>query len=125
MISKVEISSIVSLIKDFDYEMLDDAEWERFRNCDPTDEKQMLEIFNQTIVSSYETMDVQSQVLIRDGLSFILSSTGFDYKRILNMVEMPFEPIDDPRLFFSTLWYALFKSRFQSTDASYGNLGQP
>lgn len=112
MTKKIDISAIITLIKDFDYEMLNDSEWDELKEVDPSNEDQMLEIFNRIIVPEYEAMDGLSQRLIKSSLAAVLSSSGFDYQQILRAVEMPFEPIEEPRKFFSTLWFALFREHF-------------
>lgn len=112
MSGKLDISAVVSLIKDFDTEMLTDQEWDRLKEVDPSQEEQILGAFQEFIVSGYEAMDSKSKSLIKDSLQGILSSPGFDYSSILNSVEMPFEPIDNPRDFFLLLWFAIFGKRF-------------
>ena len=110
--NRIDVSAIITLIKYFDYEMLDDAAWDDLREIDPSDEEQMLNIFNKITVPEFEDMDRHSQELIESTLYGILSSSEFDYQRILGAVEMPFEPIEEPKRFFSLLWFALFKKRF-------------
>ena len=112
MSRKLDISAVVSLIKDFDSEMLSDEEWGRLKEIDPSQEEQILEVFQEFIVSGYKAMDLKSKSLIKDGLQSVLSSPEFDYSSILNSVEMPFEPIENPRNFFLLLWFAIFKEQF-------------
>jgi len=108
----LDVSEVVSLIKCLDTGMLNDDEWERLKEVDPNQEEQILEVFEEFIVSDYEAMDSRSKRLIGDSLKSILSSSEFDYSCVLQFVEIPFEPIDKPRNFFLLLWYSIFKERF-------------
>ncbi|PCM44853.1 hypothetical protein [Marinobacter sp. ANT_B65] len=112
MSRRLDVSAVVSLIKNLDTEMLNDDEWNRLKEVDPNQEEKMLKVFEEFIVSDYEGMDSRSKSLIRDGLKSILSSYEFDFSCVLQFIEMPFEPIDKPRNFFLLLWYSLFKERF-------------
>lgn len=112
MINNREISSIVTLIKDFDYEMLNDNEWRYLERIDPSNDEQLLKVFNQSSVSTYEFLDIHSRDLIKSSLSKLLSSSDFDYQKILGQLNMPFEPIENPKHFFALLWLALFKKVF-------------
>ncbi|GAA6152198.1 hypothetical protein [Pseudoteredinibacter isoporae] len=112
MSRKLDISAVVSLIKDFDSEMLSDEDWDRLKEVDPSQEAQILEMFQEFIVSGYEAMDSKSKSLIKDSLYGVLSSPEFDYSSILDSVEMPFESIENPRSFFLLLWFAIFREQF-------------
>ncbi|ENU80042.1 hypothetical protein F975_01794 [Acinetobacter sp. ANC 3789] len=112
MINNREISAIITLIKDLDYEMLDDKEWRDLQSIDPSNDEQLLKIFNQICVSTYDDLDMHSKDLIKSSLSKVLSSSDFDYQIILGQLNMPFEPIENPKYFFALLWLALFKKEF-------------
>ena len=112
MSRKLDVSAVVSLIKDFDSAMLSDEEWDRLKEVDPSQEEQILEVIQEFIVAGYEAMDSQSKSLIKDSLQGVLSSPEFDYSSILSLVEMPFEPIENPRDFFLLLWFAIFREQF-------------
>ncbi|WP_444943242.1 hypothetical protein ACJJIK_15295 [Microbulbifer sp. ZKSA006] len=108
----IDTSALLSLIKDFDTEMLNDEEWDRLNKVDPSDEAELLEVFNESTVPEYRAMDSQSQDLIKISLKQALASSDFNFATILDSVEMPFEPIENPKRFFSLLWLALFKDDF-------------
>lgn len=109
MKNKIDINALVSLIKDFDYSILTDVEWDEFKSIDLTDEAQLLKLFSQVTCPEYESMDSMSQTIIKKALREALSSPQFNFDEVLGRVEMPFAPIQDPRQFFLTLWKALFK----------------
>lgn len=113
MMSKANISEVISIIKDFDYEMLDDSEWDEFKVVDPSDKQQLLKLFNQVVVPEYGSMNNSSQERMKLSLHKLISEDS-DYHKILGSVEMPFEPIENPREFFLNLWLALFKDPFSS-----------
>jgi len=112
MSKKIDVSAMVTLIKDFDFEMLNDTEWNELKKVEPSNKGQMLETFNQFMVPEFEAMDSRSQDLIKSSLIGVLTSSDFDFQQILEAVEMPFEPIENPKEFFSILWLALFKEIF-------------
>ncbi|MBQ4862945.1 hypothetical protein J8L98_14755 [Pseudoalteromonas sp. MMG013] len=109
----IDVSAIITLIKDFDYEMLDDSEWDELLKVDSSNDEQMLKIFNQVTVPEYEAMDMTTQRLIKDSLQGMLS-TDFDFQQILGRIDTPFDPIEEPENFFSVLWLALFKERISN-----------
>jgi len=112
MKNNINVNALVSLIKDFDYSMLNDAEWDEFKAIDPTNEAQLLKLFSQVTCLEYESMDSMSQTIIKGALSEALSSPDFNFNEVLDRVEMPFAPIREPRQFFLTLWKAIFKKSF-------------
>ena len=114
MIAAIDTSPLLSLIKGFDTGMLNDDEWERLKEVDPSDEAALLKLFNKFIVPEYRVMDHRSQEMIKDNLEKVLSSSIFEFSEILNSVDMPFEPIENPKMFFSLLWFSLFETRFSN-----------
>jgi hypothetical protein len=111
MVSNIEISALVSLVKDLDIEMLTSEEWNRLCKVDPDHEGQMESMLQEFIVPVFKLLDQKSQQLIEKGLHGALSSPSFDYECILERVELPFEPIDNPRVFFLLLWRVIFESK--------------
>ncbi|MGF2686380.1 hypothetical protein ACQUWM_07780 [Marinobacter sp. DUT-3] len=109
---RFDVSAIVTIIKNFDYEMLDAFVWDELKEVDPSNEGQMLEVFKRFIVPEYEVLDDMSKSLIKSRLFDLLSDPKSDYQVILDAVEMPFEPVEEPRNFFSLLWFALYGERF-------------
>ena len=110
MNNKIDAAVIITLIKDFDYEMLDSSEWDELLKVDPSNDEQMLKVFNQIIVPEYEAMDLTTQRLIKDSLQGMLA-TDFDFQQILGRIDTPFDPIEEPASFFSVLWLALFNTQ--------------
>jgi hypothetical protein len=113
MKNKIDISSLVSLIKNFDYSMLNDAEWNDLKVVDVLDEVQLFKAINDVVVPEYESLDTISKNMIREALSGALSLRGYDFDRVLNSIEMPFLPFPDPRAFFILIWKAIFKKDFE------------
>lgn len=109
---RFDVSAIVTIIKIFDYEMLDTFVWDELKEVDPSNEEQMLEVFERFIVPEYEVLDDMSKSLIKSSLFDLLSAPKPDYQVILDAVEMPFEPVEKPENFFSLLWLALYGERF-------------
>lgn len=110
MNKKIDISAIVTLIKDFDYEMLNDAEWDNLKRIDPSNKDELSRVFYEITVPAYEAMDHRSKELIKSNLHSMLSTPDFDFQKILAFVNLPFDPIKDPKQFFSILWRTLFKN---------------
>jgi hypothetical protein len=113
MKNKIDIHALVSLIKNFDCSLLSDTEWDKFRTVDLTNEVQLLELFSEIVCPEYESMDMESQKIIKNALIGALSSPEFNFNDVLNRVELPFAPIREQRMFFLTLWKALFKEDFE------------
>ena len=108
----IDIDALVSLIKNFDYSMLSDTEWDELKIIDVSDESQLFKIIDHVIVPEYESMDSGSKKMIKDALNGALSFREFDFSNVLSRVEMPFAPLQEPRLLFLLIWKAIFKESF-------------
>jgi uncharacterized protein YehS (DUF1456 family) len=113
MKNKVDVSSLVSLIKNFDSSMLNDSDWNDLTAVDILDEAQLTKAINDVVVPEYESLDDISKNMIEHALRGALSLRGYDFDPVLKNVEMPFLQFPDPRAFFLLIWKVIFKEDFE------------
>lgn len=113
MKNNIDVDSLVSLIKNLDYSMLSDAEWNELKMVDVSNAEKLTNVINDIVVPEYESLDVVSKNMIRVALIGVLSLRGYDFDRVLDRIEMPFLPFSDSRAFFLLIWKAIFKDNFE------------
>lgn len=57
MKNKNYVSYLVSLVKNFDYSMLSDAEWDALKDIDPSDNLQLLEAIREVVKPESESWE--------------------------------------------------------------------
>lgn len=94
------VSYLVSLIKNFDYSMLSDAEWDALTDIDASDNVQLVEAIRDVVKPEYASWDSSSRQLAKDALEAFLALPDYDFGAVLRKVEMPFDSTLDPLTFF-------------------------
>lgn len=94
------VSYLVSLIKNFDYSMLSDAEWDALTDLDASDNVQLMEAIRDVVKPEYTSWDSSSRQLAKEALEAFLALPDYDFAAVLRRVEMPFAANLNPRTFF-------------------------
>ncbi|WP_309105299.1 hypothetical protein, partial [Arthrobacter sp.] len=89
-----------SLVKNFDYSMLSDAEWDALKDIDASDNAQLTEAIRDVVSPEYNSWDAFSKQLGKDALDACLALPDYDFAAVLRKVEMPFASNLNPRTFF-------------------------
>lgn len=103
------VSYLVSLVKNFDYSMLSDAEWDALKDIDASDNVQLSEAIRDVVKPEYASWDASSRQLAKDALEAFLALPDNDFAPVLSKVEMPFGPNLNPRTFFILVHQVLFE----------------
>jgi len=112
MEKNMDVNALASLLKPIDSSMLTDSEWEELIEIDADDGGQLSSMFQRFILPEYESMDARSREIIQDSLRASLAQPSFDYSVVLNRLELPFPPLEQPRSFFLQLWRTLNGTEF-------------
>ncbi|AXA90571.1 hypothetical protein DPH57_04910 [Massilia sp. YMA4] len=98
---------MTSLLKVFDTVMLSDQEWEELVEIDIEREDELFRAFRKYATPEYESMDPTSQTMIRDAVLAACSEVDLYSREIMQRLSLPFSPITNPQLFFTTLREAI------------------
>ncbi|HEY0585278.1 MAG TPA: hypothetical protein VGD52_04025 [Pseudoduganella sp.] len=113
MKSKVQSHVLVSLIKNLDYEMLSDTQWDELKEVDLLDQKQLSKVLADYVGTEYGSMDTGSQDSVKENLRLALSDEKYDFNSILTNLEIPFGPISDGRSLFLAVWETMIGEAFR------------
>lgn len=109
MKNKNYVSYLVSLVKNFDYSMLSDAEWDALKDIDASDNLQLLEAIREVVKPESESWDASSMQMVKEALEAGLTLPCNDFAPVLSNVEMPFGLNLNPRTFFILVQQVLFE----------------
>ena len=99
MKNKNYVSYLVSLVKNFDYSMLSDAEWDALKEIDASDNVQLTQAIRDVVKPEFDSWDAPSRQLVKDALEGCLALPDYDFAAVLRNVEMPFASNPNPRTF--------------------------
>ena len=100
MNDKNRASALVSLIKNIDLAMLDEAQWDALTAIDVSRRADLIEVLRNFVKPEYASWDEASRRLADDALDAGLADPAYDFAPVLGCVQMPFAPVPDPRTFF-------------------------
>jgi hypothetical protein len=100
MLDSNSVSYLVSLIKNFDYSMLGDAEWDALKDIDVSDKAQLTVAIRDVVKPEYASWDASSRQLVKNALEAGLALPDYGFAPVLRNVEMPLAPDLNPRTFF-------------------------
>lgn len=93
-------SYLVSLVKNFDYSILSDAEWDVLKDIEASDNVQLSEAIRDVVKPEYDSWDASSRQMVKEALEDALALPDYDFAAVLRDVEMPFAANLNPRTFF-------------------------
>lgn len=102
-----DAETMISLLKVFDTTMLSDQEWAELIAVDVEREAELIRAFRKFASPEYASMGATSQAMIRDALTAACSEADFYSRKISERLSLPFSPITNPQLFFTTLRQAI------------------
>jgi hypothetical protein len=109
MNNKSYVSYLVSLVKNFDYSMLSEAEWDALKDIDVSDDVQLLGAIRDVVKPDYDSWDPSSKQLVKEALEAGLALPDYDFAPVLRDVEMPFASNLNPRSFFILIQQVLLE----------------
>jgi hypothetical protein len=86
----------------------DDAAVEAYRSLDPNDPAQVRQVIRRELVPHFAELADKGKERARLALSYYLSLPGINFEDVFEAGLPPFDPPDDPRLFFLWLWEEIF-----------------
>ncbi|MGX9900718.1 hypothetical protein ACW0JT_14100 [Arthrobacter sp. SA17] len=111
MKNKNYVSYLVSLVKNFDFSMLSDAEWDALTDIDASNNVQLTEAIRAVVKPEYASWDEASRQLVKDALEACLALPDYDFAAVLRNVEMPFASNLNPRTFFILVQQVVLEPR--------------
>ncbi|WP_457964764.1 hypothetical protein M1E17_00800 [Arthrobacter sp. D1-29] len=111
MLDSNSVSYLVSLIKNFDYSMLSDAEWNALKDVDVLDNVQLTAAIRDVVKPEYASWDASSRQLVNNALEAGLALPDYDFAPVLRNVEMPLAQDLNPRTFFLLIQQVLVEQQ--------------
>ncbi|AVR97161.1 hypothetical protein C9I28_17070 [Pseudoduganella armeniaca] len=87
--------------------MLNDQEWEELVKTDIENEAELFGVFGKFASPEYASMGPMSQEMIRNAMLAACSDADIYSREITQRLSLPFSPITNPQLFFTTLRKAI------------------
>ena len=97
----------------------DDESVEKYATLDPNDEESVRQVIRHLLVPHFRSLSADCVVRIRLAYQYYLTKESSNFERVYESILPPFDPPNDPRMFFVWVWEECFPGEaFELEDVS-------